>query len=63
MIAERTIECIGTTRDANEPVKFDIRVRTGGGIACDYRIGLDEAVQLRRELTDFLATQNVPPGF
>jgi hypothetical protein len=63
MSDERTIQCIGTTRQTNEPVKFDIRVKSGGGIPCDYRISIDEAIQLRRELTDFLANQNVPTTF
>jgi hypothetical protein len=63
MKAERTIECIGTTRNRNEPTKFDIRVRAGNETAFTYRISLDEAVQLRRELTDFLAGQNVTSNF
>jgi hypothetical protein len=60
---ERTIQCIGTVRGDNDPLKFNIRVRTGNGAASVYPVSLDEAVELRRELTDFLAAHNVPANF
>lgn len=59
----RTIQCIGTSRDENEPTKVNIRVSTGRDTATVYVVSLDEAVQLRQELTDFLAAQNVATNF
>jgi hypothetical protein len=60
MSDSRTIQCIGTARHGNEPITFNVRVCTGDARASVYGISLDEAVQLRRELTDFLAMHNVP---
>jgi hypothetical protein len=56
----RTIQCVGSSREPNEPIKFDLRVHGGGDAFCNYRLTIDEAIKLRRELTDFLALQNVP---
>lgn len=63
MTDARTVQCIGTVRENNEPPKFDIRVHTAADTASVYRISLDEAIELRRELTDFLAVNNVPLRF
>lgn len=60
---ERTIKCTGSARYGNEPPVFNIHVRTGDNTASVYPISLDEALELRRELTDFLAAQNVPANF
>jgi hypothetical protein len=63
MSDERTIQCTGTARVGGEPVKFSVRVCTGSGTASVYVLSLNEAVALRRELTDFLSMQNVPAYF
>jgi hypothetical protein len=63
MSDKRTIQCIGTARGDNEPPKFSFRVWIGHDTASIYVIGLDEAVELRREITDFLAAHNVPTNF
>jgi hypothetical protein len=56
---ERTIRCTGTLRCKGGPLMFNMRVRIDGATS-DYVLSLDEAAQLRRELTDFLSMQNVP---
>ena len=62
MIDNRTVQCVGTFKEDNEPLKVDIRIRTEQDSATVYRISLNEAIELRRELTDFLAASNVPQG-
>ena len=42
---------------------FNIRIQAGRDLASVYQISLDEAVRLRRELTDFLAMQIVPANY
>jgi hypothetical protein len=62
MSTERTIRCTGTVRAKGGPLMFNIRVHVDGATS-DYVLELDEAIKLRRELTDFLAMQNVPANF
>ncbi len=61
------VECIGSQREANAPPMLnlrikDIRLQSGGwvGRADVYPISIENAIQLRKELSDFLNANNVP---
>lgn len=59
------VECIGSQKEANAPPMLnlrikDIRFQSAVGRADVYPISIDNAIQLRRELADFLNANNVP---